>query len=168
MENFTYWIVFVIAGLLLVALLLPGRFRKKSLMTPGRNNSQQEKKQVLYEELTDLLLRYTDLAGQLADEFRFAFKHADKLTVESEEAAESLITELENIETQIREKTNQLALVGGSYIAKQVANFLLKDRNKRHASPRDLEKFTEHAHTRSQEIIRLMQEDLGKIGSPGH
>jgi len=162
MENFTFWIIFVLAGILVVVLLLPNRFNKKKRTAPGREKELHEKKVVLYEELTALLLRYTDLAGQLADEYRFAFKHADKLTVESEEAAEALITELEKIETSIKEKTSLLTLVSGPYIADQVNDFLLKDRNKRHASPRDLEKFTENARHRSIEIIGLMQQDLGK------
>lgn len=123
-----------------------------------KNDSSQ--KAALYQGLTELLLRYTDLAEQLAHEYRYAFNHADKLTLESEEAAEEIITALENTEKQIREKTSQLMLTNGSGLAQPITDFLLPERNKRHASPRDLEKYTETARQQSTILIQRMREDL--------
>lgn len=160
MGNFSNWQILLIALILLAVLLFVAVLTRSRMGNGHKKTSLQQRKNTCYEDLTGLIHRYTDLVELLAHEFRYAFNHADQLTPESEEAAEELIVELEKTEAQIREKTNLLSLLNETRLAQSINDFLLKERNKRHASPKDLEKFTATAREQAAVLISQMQQDI--------
>lgn len=157
MEIFSIWQFWAILGFFLILGLL-WFFRRGS--SASKNNPIKTPKTALYEDIIGLLQLYTDQVEQLAHEYRYAFNHADKLTPESEETAEKIITALEITEKHIREKTNQLVLLNESDLANTIIGLLFPERNIRHSSPRELEAYTETARPKSLQLIQKMRENL--------
>jgi hypothetical protein len=157
MENFSYWQMFLLIGIVLTLVLL-ARWRFGTRKRSGVESDQQ--KTACYRELPPLLNQYVDLMDQLAHEYRFAFNHADRLTVESEETAEAIIGSLDQVEAGIKAKTGLLSLLNETELAERINRFLLQEPNKRHSSPKDLEKFTVQARHEARELVRDLQQKI--------
>lgn len=151
MGNFSNW------QILILALALPVLALATLWTVRSSKRRADVKKQSCAQALLPLVKRYTDLVQELSRDLRFAFDHADQLTPENEEAAENLINAVENTEQAIRQQTRLLARLHEKKLAADIEAFLLNERNIRHASPRDLERFLETGLDRSAALAAQLQ-----------